>query len=450
MAKLSLADFGFVALESAYSPKHVGGLQVYELPEGAKPDFVRHLYDAFRAQPPSAPFDLKLKRGGIPEWVQDDAIDMSYHVRHTALPYPGTRVELANLVEDLHEELLDRSRPMWRFYLIEGVAKGRFATYFKVHHAYMDGVTLQARASGVLSESPDDMAVVPFWSDIPKRPRRTNKGKAAWRQRWTRRVGEGSATVAQLSQLALRHVSQSLKLSDGDLPVPFSSPKTSLNARLTPARSVAPADIPLSVVKEVANAHGVKVNDVILAICDCALREHLTAQGESADTPLVAEVPISLRRGEGEGGGNQIAIALIEMGTADASPAERLAQIAANAKRAKEWFGQRSAAVGTAYTLLLQSGAHIGDVLGLTGRTAPLGNVMISNVPGLGRQRYLCGAPMLSVYPLSTIAPGTALNITILTYEGTMHFGLVAGRGAIPDLHPIATNIERALDDLRA
>jgi len=298
------------------------------------------------------------------------------------------------------------------------------------------------------------MAVVPFWTDLPKRPRREGasrqgptKSKATQRMLQLR---EAASTVAKLSQVALHHVSQSLNDGSGNLPVPFTSPKTSLNTPLTPARSVAPADLPLSVVKAVAKAHGVKVNDVILAVCDSALRKHLDARGESADKPLVAQVPISLRRGGGGGGSNEIAIALIEMGTADAAPAARLAQIAANAKNAKEWFADRSPAVGTAYTLVLQSAAHVGDVLGLTGRTAPLGNVLISNVPGLGQRRYLRGAPMLSVYPLSTIGPGLSLNITVLTYDGTMHFGLVAGRDAIADLHPIASHIESALEDLPA
>jgi len=155
MGRLSAVDYAFLALETAESPKHVAGLLVLDVPGNAEPGFLSDLFNTFRTSAPVPPFSQKLRSSfGLPSWVEDPDIDMDYHVTRHVLPAPGDRSQLGDLVSHLHEERLDRSRPMWQFHFIEGLKGGeRFACYLKIHHAYMDGAKMSARVARALSES---------------------------------------------------------------------------------------------------------------------------------------------------------------------------------------------------------------------------------------------------------------------------------------------------------
>lgn len=453
MGRLSALDYAFLALETAESPKHVAGLFVMDLPGDAGPRFLSELFETFRSSAPIPPFNQKLGSSfGLPIWTDDPAIDMDYHVRRHVLSDSGSRGQLVDLVSELHEERLDRSRPMWQFHMIEGLKDGeRFACYMKIHHAYMDGAKMSARVARVLSSSPDDLSVTPFWSaDLSRRPRSEHKQSAGERLKGAARaLGQGAATVPELLTLNFSHVLQGMRLREGQLPAPFSAPKTLLNRPLTPPRTVAAADLSLSSVKQVAKANGVKVNDVLLEICDGALRRYFIDRGEPIDQPLVAQVPIALERAQADQVGNQITIALIELATSEPDPLARLHRISSNSTQVKKKFSELSEATAGAYTVLWNTVAEAFNSVGLTGRARPLGNLVISNLPGPRERLYLRGAPVLALYPISTMAPGASLNITIYTYAGQMHFGVIAGREAIPDLDRLATYIEEGLDTLK-
>ncbi len=452
MARLSLVDCGFLALETAESPKHVAGLLVLDMPENARPRFFSELFETFQSSMPIAPFSQKLGLSlGLPTWTDDPAIDMQYHVRRHVLPDPGSRTQLVDLVSGLHEERLDRSRPLWQFHLIEGLKGGeRFACYLKIHHAYMDGAKMSARLVRSLSSSPTESAVTPFWSaEVRRRSKGGGKKSVGEKLKGVAaKVRQNTAMVPELTALNFRHALQELHLAKGELPAPFSAPKTFLNRPLSPARTLAAVDLPLSTVQRLAKAHGVKINDVLLEICDSALRKYSADRGEPIDQPLVAQVPIALERAQADQAGNQITIALIELATTEADPLARLQQIASNSKRVKKKFSEVSGSTAETYTVLWNVVAEVFNAAGLTGRARPLGNVVISNLPGPRERLYLGGAPVRALYPISTLAPGSSLNITIYTYAGQMHFGVIAGREACPDLERLAQYIDEGLEEL--
>ena len=449
MTRLSVIDYAFLALETAESPKHVAGLLVLDLPENAEPRFLSNLFDSFRSSEPVPPFNQKLGRSlGLPTWTDDPNIDMGYHVIVHVLPEPGDRSQLVELVSRLHEERLDRSRPMWQFHLIEGLKAGqRFACYFKIHHAYMDGAKMSARVARVLNRSPDDHSVMPIWCADLSRPKKSRPKKRLAAK--LRSAAKSAGEVPELVALNLSHVPQALGLTKGQMPAPFSAPKGLLNQPLTPPRALAAADLPLEAVRKVAKAQGVKVNDVLLELCDGALRRYVAERGEPANQALIAQVPIALEQAKGHATGNQITIALIELATTEPDPLTRLHRIAANTAQVKKKFSEVSGSNAQTYTVLWNAVAEAFNIAGLTGKARPLGNVVISNLPGPKERLYLRGAPVRALYPISTIAPGASLNITIYTYAGQMHFGLIAGRDAIPDLQRLAQYIEDGFEELQ-
>lgn len=454
MGRLSVLDYAFLALETVESPKHVAGLFVVDIPASRRARFPSELFELFRSSAPIPPFNQKLGSSfGLPTWIDDPAIDMEYHVHRHVLPDPGSSSQLVELISELHEERLDRSRPMWQFHQIEGLKGGeRLACYLKIHHAYMDGAKMSARVARVLSSSPDDLSVTPFWSTKVSRPSKGGgkQGPGAKFKGATWKLRENAGMVPELLALNFGHLLQALRLRKGELPVPFSAPKTLLNRPMTPPRSLAAADLPLSDVQRLAKANGVKVNDVLLEICDGALRRYFIDRGEPVDQPLVAQVPIALERAQAHQVGNQISIALIELATTEADPLARLQQISRNSAQVKKKFSEVSGSTAGNYTVLWNTVAEAFNMVGLTGRARPLGNLVVSNLPGPKERLYLGGAPVRALYPISTMAPGASLNITIYTYAGQMHFGLIAGREAIPDLERLAKYIEEGLEELEA
>ena len=447
-SKISALDYAFLALESAASPKHVAGLALFRRPAGSGKDFLIRMLERMKEVAPTPPFNQLLTRSmlGLPEWEVIDNVDLDWHVRHVALPKPGGTRELMNLVARLHATRLDRSRPLWEFYLIEGLAKNRFAMYFKIHHAYMDGLSMSRRITRTLNADAEDASLTPLWG-IKKRSR-TSPRSDADDAGVLRTAVDAASTLPDFGRLAWAHTTRLLGLSDDAVPVPFTAPRTRLNRPLTPSRSTAIADLPLSGLKKVARKARVSINDVLLATCDGALQAYLDETATVPDKPLIAQVPISVRGATGRQTGNQITIALVELATGIEDPVQRLRQISAQAGDVKSAFNRMSPMTGVSYTLLMQSAAQVGELLPFAEQLPPLGNVIISNVIGPDSRLYLGGAQLVGIYPLSTIGPGLSVNITFYSYGEQVHAGIVAGREAIGDLQFVADRIVAEFETL--
>ena len=435
MAKLSILDTAFLALETEASPKHVAGLGIFE-PVGKPPD-LRGLIADMKSVPAEAPFNQKLDPSlvALPSWVEDPDIDLDWHVRHVALPKPGSMSDLMEFVSHVHSTLLDRSRPLWEFYLVEGLERGRFATYFKIHHAYMDGVTLSKRIVDTFNANSGDSAIVPIWGLKVEKRKITDEEQGLLVQLTEnlRSAGVIAKALPQLGSLAVDHSLKALGLRKDGLPVPFTAPRSQLNERLSPAREAGVAKLALARVKKVAKSAGVTVNDVLLSIVDGGLMAYLDSIGDSADEPLVAQMPISVRNDGAKSAGNQITIAQVELATGIRDPIARLQRIHEHATEVKEEYGRMSEWTASTYTVILQTIAQIADLAGADRFMHPLGNIVISNVIGEPETKYLAGAKAVGMYPISTIAPGLSANITFYTCGGEVNIGMIAGREAIGD-----------------
>lgn len=451
MTALSLMDLGFVITETSASPKHVAGLLIFELPESDAGNTVGKVVDIMRSAPVRAPFNRVLKTGryGLPEWQRITNVDTTHHIRHLRLPRPGSEAQLMDLVEQLHAPLLDRKRPLWEVHVIEGLENNRVALYTKLHHAYADGVTFSRWMVESMSTTPVAMDTVPPWAiqhlpDSGKTEGETNPLELL------RQLGRGALTLAELGTMTLRHGLQLTGSYDSQVPVPFAAPRTPFNGAPTSDRAVTVLSVELLELRDLGRSVGASINDLVLTMVDMGLREYMRQHKIQTDKPLIAEMPVNLRRDSAtEQTGNQISILLLELGDAKASPLERLAQIHAASRRVQRQFAALSEQTVTTYSLGTQIMAQIGEALNLNDTAPPLGNVVVSNVPGPQTPLYFYGTRLRGVYPISVLAPNVALNITVYSYDGRMCFGLVAGKRQIPDLPDLTRYIQDSLQDLK-
>lgn len=450
MSRVPLLDYAFLAFETDNSPKHVGGLQIFDLPEGADEAYVGDLVARTRRAKPRHPFDKRLHvpLTGLPRWEFDEEYDPVDYVFRERLAEPGSMTELLERVAELHARKVDRTGPLWEIHFFEGLADDRFAIYFKVHHAYMDGISLSSIAMGALTETPEDDGDIAFWG----RPD-DDDGESGGLALGATLFGTASKLtrlamgMPSLARVGLMHGLRMFGLSGHELPVPFTAPRTAFNAPVTRRRSVGIATMPLERLQYIATHAGVTVNDVLLELVDSAMTRYLEHHDERPDRPLVAQMPISLRRG-GLAQGNQITIALLELGAEQDDPVRRLQHIHAHTESVKREFRNMPAEAAEAYTVMLQTAAQVGELTGLDQHVPPLGNVLVSNLRGPDGPRYLAGARLRAVYPVSTIAPGLAINITCYSYDGDLNIGIVTGAAEIPDVDKLVGYIEAALPAL--
>jgi diacylglycerol O-acyltransferase / wax synthase len=452
MALMPVTDSMFLLAESREHPMHVGGLQLFELPDGADPDYVSDFHRELLELADVRPLFRRRPRGPVGTvgqfaWSNDDQLDIEYHVRHSGLPRPGRVRELLELVSRLHGTLLDRHRPMWEFTVIEGLQGNRFATYSKIHHALLDGVSALRLLESSLSADPNDRDVRPPWSprvrtnvfDKPRRSAETDPFTAAGRL-VKDIVGLGGAT-AKAANEAFREQSGTLA---------FQAPKSMFNVPITGARRFAAQGWPLDRIKAVGRAAGATMNDVMLAMCAGALRQYMLDLGALPDRPLVAAVPMSLRArgGSTELGGNAIGLILCNLATDEPDAAVRLATIHDSMLKGKAIYHGMSRLQITALSAIPLIPLAIGTVPGLTTLTPPGFNVLISNVPGPRSPLYWNGARMQGVYPLSIPYEGQALNITVTSYADSLEFGLTGCRRTVPHLQRLLALLEESLQSL--
>lgn len=452
MPLMPVTDSMFLLVETREHPMHVGGLQLFRKPEGAGPDYLsnlrRDLLDStnmrsvFRRRP-SRPVNT----AGYLGWSQDANLELDYHFRHSALPQPGRIRELLELTSRWHGTLLDRHRPLWEIHLIEGLQDDRFAIYTKIHHALMDGVSALKQLQGTLSEDPTDLDCPPPWgSRRTEAPARNGRAPSSFLQ-------SGKRTLSQLAGIApaaFKVAGEAFR--EHTLTLPMQAPKTMLNVPIGGARRFAAQSWSLDRVRRIASAASVSRNDVVLAMCSGALRDYLIEQSALPDAPMVAMVPVSLRRktDSGEAAGNSIGALLCNLATDQTDPAQRLTAIHQSMRNGKRLFSEL-----TPLQTLLLSGLNVAQlgvspIPGVVNNTRPPFNIIISNVPGPRKQMYWNGAKLDGVYPASVLLDGQALNITLTSNGDNLDFGITGCRRSVPHLQRILTHLDTALAELEA
>lgn len=467
MNHLSVVDGAFLHLESPEMPMHVGSLALFEPPpadQGAWYEQVKahvisrmHLAPVFTRKLALMPFDL-----ANPVWIHDDDIDIDYHIRYLVLNKPGTMAQLEALAARLHSSLLDRSRPLWEFYVIDGLADGRIGFYSKVHHAAVDGQAAVAMANSVFDVTPEPRRVK------PPRPARGNRYQLGVAELLGAALSNQVQQVVQFAKLlpplggaALQAVKDAVaarrsKEAADDVKTATRlkfAPPTPFNTSITNQRAFASVSLPLVEVKHIGKALGASINDMVLWLCSTALREYLAESRELPAQSLVAGVPISLRSEGDTSSNNQVSGTFIDLATHIKDPIERLRMIMAGTKTMKQQIGAFGGLIPTDFPSL-GSPWLLSGLASLYGRSRIAGwlriaNVVISNVPGPQIPLYLAGAKMVGNYPLSIVVHGVALNITVQSYMGQLDFGLIACRRAMRDVDHLAVQLNKALDVLR-
>jgi diacylglycerol O-acyltransferase len=447
MELMSPTDSIFLLTESREHPMHVGGLQLFEPPEGAGPEFVREAAAALAANREFQPTFRKRPAwvvGGLANvaWAYDDAddVDIDYHLRRSALASPGRVRELLELTSRLHSSLLDRHRPLWEAYFVEGLNDGRFALYSKFHHSLIDGVSALKLMQRTMSTDADDPELRAIWS-LPRRHR-----DSADRSRWqTLRQLAGSVAALGPSTWSLARAA----LVEQQLTLPFAAPRTMLNVPIGGARRVAAQSWSLDRIKSIKQAAGVTVNDVVLAMCSGALRYYLFEQHALPDTPLVAMIPVSLRtKEEADSGGNMVGTILCNLATDVGDPATRLETISESMRGNKKVFSELPRLQAFALSVFLIAPLGLSALPGFVSSAPPPFNIVISNVPGPTEPMYWGGARLDGNYPLSIALDGQALNITLTNNAGNIDFGLVGCRRSVPHLQRLLGHLESSLKDL--
>jgi WS/DGAT/MGAT family acyltransferase len=477
MEQLTGLDATFLNMETSTTYGHVSGLAIFDPSTSpGKPAGLEeikqtieeriHLLPPYRRRLVEVPLGLD-----HPYWIEDPDFDLDFHVRHIGLPPPGDAHQLSEQVSRIVARPLDRSRPLWELYFIEGLAGGLVAQLTKIHHCAIDGV------SGA--------EILATMLDITPEPRKVEAPRRAWRAEpeptQLEMLARGTLAVLgtprkgwRLGRDAVRHLpalasnlgfelpgagmfddlvgrKPDAMLSEASTP----APRTSFNDRITPHRRFAYGSVSLDEVKEIKQHFSVTVNDVVMALCSGALRRYLDERKELPSDPLIAMVPVSVRTEEQAGTfGNQVSSMSASLHTHVADPVQRLERIHESMKVAKEQhnalpasllqdfaqFAPPAVAARAARVIARATVSNLMDV--------PF-NVVISNVPGPQFPIYGMGARLVANYPVSAINDGVGLNITVQSYNGNLDFGLVACRELMPDVWDVMDYLRDALDELK-
>ena len=459
MERLTGMDASFLYLETEAGHMHVAMVGIYDvstMPGGYSFERLRqHIADRLHVVPPfrrrlvEVPFQFH-----HPVWVEDPDFDLDHHVRRITCPSPGGRRELGQVAGEITSVPLDRSRPLWEAWVIEGLKHDRVGFVVKVHHAAIDG----ASGAEIMTALYDLAPAAPPVEAEPVPPERVpnevelltyatvSKLRRAWEV-----VPLVGRTLGSVTALA-RNVANPEKKHGG---VPLTAPRAPFNRSIGPERAVSFARIPLDETRAVKDALGVKVNDVILALCTGVLRQYLLSLDALPEEPLVAVVPVSVRVESERGSqGNKVSAMFAQLPTHLDDPAERLEAITASTEGAKEDFNAIGARTLTDWaewsaprTFGLASRLY--SSMNLADQHRPIHNLVISNVPGPPFPLYLAGAELVAAYPMGPIMDGAGLNITVLSYRNHIDIGFLAEPGAVPEVWDVAGMVQPAFDELK-
>lgn len=455
MAKLSLMDLGFFVTESDASPKHVGGLLMFRKPEKAAKDYVETLIQEYVGDTNeiTEPFNqiIKFSAISLPHWETAADLKVEDHIFFHQVEGDSFRDAVYELTGKLHSPKLDRERPMWEIHAIQGIDDQRFAIYTKLHHAYADGVTMSSFLTGSLSSDASSQKVTPIWSMLPKRSlENAADGVSIFKvlSQLGGRYSDYLRTVAGLSKLSTQLALETLHLTKNAVAVPFkANGNTPLTGQVGPGRHIATASISMDRVNKLRKQTRSTLNHIALTCIDGALHRYLEECDSDIDEPIAIQMPINLRRQGDNSLGNKIGIVLVELASKTTDPYERLREIGFTLRNVRYQIDGVPPASVMAYTVLMNSLSLLAESLKLGDLLPPLGNTLVSNVPGPKEALYLKGAKMEEMYPLSALTPSNHLNITLYSYDGKLHFGMVAST-TMPNIAAMGGYVHQAFKDL--
>ena len=454
--RLSALDASFLYLETPTTAMHVGGVARFEGVDGFDHDALVDLVSARIALVPRYRQKVRWVPGRLanPVWVDDEHFDISYHVRRSALPRPGDDEALRTLVGRLQSRQLDRNRPLWEIYLVEGLRAGGFAIVTKTHHAMVDGISAVDIGTLILDAEPTPRPTPPdSWipDQEPSRVRLVADAVADTLRRPSQAVETMRTGIADLRTTGGRVLSAATGLGGAVANSLRPAPDSPLNVAIGEQRRYGMAATSLDDYKRIRKVHGGTVNDVVLATVSGALRAWLQTRGEAVrrGTMLRAMVPVSVRTQDQSGAlGNRLSSYFVDLPIGEPDPVIRLHQVS-YAMQAHKESGQSVGAEalvalsGFAPPTIHSAAARLGSSF-----SRRLFNLVVTNVPGPQQPLYAAGARMLDAYPVVPLAKGQAVSVGLTSYDGGVYYGLNADRDAMPDVDVLAACIEEALSEL--
>jgi WS/DGAT/MGAT family acyltransferase len=490
MKQLSGIDVSFLNMETASVFGHVSSMNIYDptgVPGGAGLEATKRIIleridqlAPFRRRLVEVPLGLDL-----PYWVEDPDFDIDFHVRHHAVPPPGTPEQLAEVVSRIVARPLDRNRPLWELYVIEGVDNGRLiAQLTKIHHATIDGAAGAQMLAAILDTDPDFRPVgtpAPWTPDkVPtdeellritaleylKRPekfvrlsvRSTRELAAATRSGGLRAIADllAQPMPGPMGKLMRQRLRSQYGQDDDKAPAlpPTQAPRTPWNQAITPHRRFAYTTVSLEDAKKVRRAFGCTFNDVVMALCSGTLRKYLDKHDCLPDESLIAMVPVSVRSGdESDAYQNRVSALLADLATNEPDPIRRLRRVQQSMTAAKTNFAAVPAETLQDFTqfappAVAARAMRMYSRLRIADRMNPPFNLIISNVPGPSYPLYSAGARLEHFYPVSALADGQGLNMTVQSYNGNLDFGFIACRELVPDLWLMMDLLHESMQEL--
>jgi diacylglycerol O-acyltransferase / wax synthase len=455
MRKLSLLDLGFFIAETEASPKHVAGLLICKRPARAPAAFAKNIYREFLTfTEVKPPFNrvINFSLSAMPHWEDAQAVDLNQHIFYHKLPSGhNDRQALYDFVARLHVPMLDRSRPLWEMHVIDGLTEGRFALYQKMHHAYADGVTMARWTAQGLATSPDDLELTPVWSQKHSGhgARRKQDSQEMMQTLW-KEVGGTTLRFLGIGRLAAMLLLEGVKLTKNAIALPFvSSARTPLTGQVTSGRQFTTAAVSMARVNRIRERTRSTLNHVALTCLDGALRRYLKDQGVELKRPITIQMPVNLRREGEKTAGNKIGIIQVELSPPTDDPYVRLRNIGFSLRSVRTMIDSVAPEGIESYTIITGLIAQLAEMLKLSNTLPPMGNTLVSNVPGPKEHLYLKGALMQEMHPISTLPPSNLLNITLFSYAGQLFFGLIA-TDELPNLQRLGDYVQEAFTELEA
>jgi diacylglycerol O-acyltransferase len=452
MSRLSFIDLVFFLTESEASPKHVGGLSIFEKPKGTGANWVRDFYQELishdNIQPPFNHV-INFRSLGGPSWREAETVDISEHVFYHKPKKALKNEELYSLAASLHEPLMDRSRPLWEFHFIDKVEGGRFAMYTKIHHAYADGVTMSRWLMHSLSSSPDYVPDKAVWEQDTGGSSNSDKTDALGMfKRLAQARNQWGDVLKGVSKLMTQLALEQFGLTKNAVALPFkASEKTPLTGTVTAERQLGMASIDMAKIARMRKTTRCTLNHIALTCIDGALRRYLLDNDIVLDRPISIQMPVNLRDENDKVSGNKIGIVLVDLAPKTDDPYARLREIGFTLRSVRNQIDGVPSIAVSQYTAVLAVLLELFQILGLDKVLPAVSDTLVSNVPGPPMPMYMDGAELVQSLPISTLPPGGQLNITLYSYAGTLYFGLVATK-KVTGLANLAHYIEEAFVDL--
>lgn len=451
--RMNPLDARWLLMESSDTPMHVGALAIFGLPAKVGQEYLRDMVAQLRGFTELAPpWNYRLgngrRPGPLPRMVVDKDVELDYHVRHVALPSPGGERELGIMMSQLQSSPLDRSRPLWEFYIIEGLENDRFAIYLKVHHSLIDNISAVPVFCQMLSHSPRTRHMPPIWA-LPSESAPAEEAVSGNDDTVAELVGKlGQATLSVGTALGAIARRMAAPLAPGESMLPLKAPRSTLNRAISSQRRVATQQYDLARIKRVAAATGSTVNEILAYLAGTSLRRFFKEYNALPRDSLVGLVPVNIKGQESRDGAAAIVGLRVGLGTDIADPMERLDVIRNSVSEAEEQLGAMPVNAADAYALM-SSMPIVASQLGGVGRLVPrLYNVGIASAAGPEQTQYLNGSKLEALYPTSLLMQYSALSIAFASYADTINVGLTGARETLPHLQRLAVYMGKALNDL--